>query len=122
MDEPGRKRHGFCSAERLHKSAEYDRAMQQGITAATPLMRVWGAPNDLSHPRLGLIVSRKHGNSVVRNRLKRLAREAFRQNKHLFTCGMDIVVLYRRARGCRYVDVESALVKLAGELRTRLSL
>ena len=121
MDKPSRKRYGFSSAERLHTSKEFDNAMREGITACTPLMRVWVGDNDLGHPRLGLIVSRKHGNAVARNRLKRLAREAFRRNKHLFACGIDVVVLYRVARGCCYRDVESALVKLATELSARLS-
>ena len=53
-------------------------------------------PNNLPIPRLGLAVSKKQlARAVWRNRVKRIAREAFRQHK-LALCGYDIVVLGRK--------------------------
>ncbi len=53
-------------------------------------------PNDLSYSRLGLSVSRKVGNAVKRNRVKRLIRELFRKNKDKFPKGYDIVFIPRK--------------------------
>lgn len=53
-------------------------------------------PNELPYPRLGLAISKKQlSKAVWRNRVKRLAREAFRQHKQALS-GYDIVVLGRR--------------------------
>lgn len=55
--------------------------------------------SDGSHaaPRLGLTVSRKVGNAVVRNRVKRRAREWFRQGRDELAAGVEVVVIARRA-------------------------
>lgn len=42
----------------------------------------FGLPNALPHPRLGMGVGRHVGNAVLRNRIKRLLREAFRMEQH----------------------------------------
>ncbi|MDY0389579.1 MAG: ribonuclease P protein component [Desulfobulbus oligotrophicus] len=47
--------------------------------------------NDLEYSRLGISVSRKVGNAVRRNRIKRLIRETFRLNRELFPHGADVV-------------------------------
>ncbi len=53
-------------------------------------------PNEVEHARLGLIVSKKVGCAVVRNRIKRVCREAFRLLQPFEGEGMDIVVIPRR--------------------------
>jgi len=54
-------------------------------------------PNSLAENRLGVSVSRKVGNSVVRSRIKRLIKEQYRLHAHLFKTGYDIVVVARAA-------------------------
>lgn len=51
--------------------------------------------NGLSHPRLGLSVSRRVGGSVLRNRVKRMLREAFRLCQHDWPRGYDVVIVVK---------------------------
>ena len=64
--------------------------------------------------RLGISVSKKVGNSIVRHRLTRLIRESYRLQEDMFSSGRDIVVIARgAAKGKNYRDIESALIHLA---------
>ena len=70
--------------------------------------------NSLSSNRLGISVSKKVGNSVVRHRITRLIRESFRLNENMFNSGLDIVVIARiGAKGKDYKDINSAFLHLA---------
>ena len=64
--------------------------------------------------RLGISVSKKVGNSVVRHRITRLIRESYRLQKDKFQTGYDIVVIARSsAKDKSYSEIESALFHLA---------
>ncbi len=72
------------------------------------------ADNDLNINRLGIQVSKKVGNSVVRHRLTRLIRESYRLNSEMFNSGLDIVVIARTtAKDRTYKEIESAIMHLA---------
>jgi len=69
--------------------------------------------NGLDSNRLGISVSKKVGNSVVRHRLKRLVKESYRLNESVFRDGLDIVVVVRTtAKDRTYKEIESALLHL----------
>jgi ribonuclease P protein component len=70
--------------------------------------------NGTAGNRLGISVSKKVGNSVVRHRLTRLAREAYRLNEHYFKRGYDLVIVVRKmAPGIGYAQMEKSMMKLS---------
>ena len=71
--------------------------------------------NDTDRNRLGISVSKKVGNSVIRHHVTRLIRESYRLQEDMFNSGLDIVVIARNtAKDISYNEVESALLHLGG--------
>jgi ribonuclease P protein component len=69
--------------------------------------------NEMNRNRLGISVSKKVGNSVVRHRLTRLIRESYRLNETMFNSGLDIVVIARvTAKGKGFNEISSAILHL----------
>ena len=83
----------FDASRRLHGSRAFDSVFAAKARRRLGPITVCGKPNGLPHCRLGLSVSRKVGSAVVRNRLKRLFREAFRLSQHDLPAGYDLVVV-----------------------------
>ncbi len=70
----------FPARFRLRKTSEFQRVYRKRCSSADGTLIVYVLANDVGHARLGLSVSRKVGGAVVRNRWKRLLREAFRRS------------------------------------------
>ena len=69
--------------------------------------------NDLGRNRVGISVSKKVGNSIIRHHLTRLIRESYRLHEEQFQCGYDIVIIARTtAKDRSYHEIESALIHL----------
>jgi len=74
----------------------------------------------LTASRLGITASRKVGNAVVRNRAKRLVREAFRATQSLWPFGMDLVIIVRSLReGTKLGDVTQEWCAVASSIARR---
>ena len=70
--------------------------------------------NGTGQNRLGISVSKKVGNSIVRHRLTRLIRESYRLQEERFRCGLDIIVIARiGAKGKGYKEIVGAMLHLA---------
>lgn len=88
----------FSKSDRLLTRVEFLRVQRGNKKLHTRSLLILIKPNRLGRTRLGIAVSRKFGNSVQRNRLKRLVREVFRRNRGLFPMGLDLVVVPKRVR------------------------
>ena len=98
----------------LKKNSDFLNVYVKGKSKANRYLVMYVAQNNLSINRLGISVSKKVGNSVVRHHLTRLIREAYRLNSNMFNSSLDIVVIARNtAKDKTYKEVESALLHLA---------
>lgn len=97
----------------LKNSREFGAVYDKKRSYANRYLVMYIAPNQMNEIRLGISVSKKVGNSVVRHRIIRLIREGYRLNKSCIKTGFDIVVVARQnVKGKSYQEVESALIHL----------
>jgi len=85
----------FTKSERLLKKNEFQKVFDEDRTFRNNELLVYALPNGMDKSRIGLVVGKKVGNAVRRNRIKRILREAFRLNKGLLRFGVDLVLIPR---------------------------
>lgn len=83
----------------LKKNSEFQRVYGMRKSYANRYLIMYAAPNHSEVSRIGISASKKTGNSIVRHRVSRLIREAYRLNKDRLAGGFDIVVVARPAAG-----------------------
>ena len=110
----------FPRKYRLRSRTDFDRVYQNDAFAADRVLVVRGCENGLAYPRIGLSVSRKVGNAVVRNRWKRLIREAFRRSRSELPAGLDFVFRPRRGAEPDYAAICQSLPRVAWQLAKKL--
>jgi len=101
-------------SESLKKNSDFKTVYKKGKSYANKYLVMYILNNNLEKNRLGISVSKKVGNSVVRHRITRLVRESYRLQEKVFNSGLDIVVVARvGAKECGYREIESALLHLS---------
>ena len=100
--------------ESLKKKKDFQTVYKSGVSFANKYLVMYKRKNEIEGNRLGISVSKKVGNSVVRHRITRLIRESYRLNEEKFEIGYDLIVVARvNAKGISYADMESALLHMA---------
>ena len=100
-------------SESLKKNIDFQNVYRNGKSYANRFLVVYILENHTERNRIGISVSKKVGNSVIRHHLTRLIRESYRLHEDMFDSGLDIVVIARAtARNISYHEVESALMHL----------
>ncbi|MDY5021228.1 MAG: ribonuclease P protein component [Blautia sp.] len=102
--------------ESLKKNKDFQTVYHNGTSYANRYLVMYVLKNQCNKNRLGISVSKKVGNSVVRHRVTRLIRESYRLNEMLFAGGLDVVIIGRPSvKGKSFHDVEGSIMHLAGK-------
>lgn len=100
-------------SESLKKNKDFQLVYKKGTSFANRYLVMYVLENQLNKNRVGISVSKKVGNSVVRHHLARLIRESYRLNEERFKCGYDIVIVVRvNGKEEGFHSIESALMHL----------
>jgi ribonuclease P protein component len=103
----------YPHSESLKKNRDFQLIYKEGKSYANRYLVLYVRENGLARNRLGVSVSKRVGNSVVRHRITRLVRENYRLREDMFNSGLDMVVVARvNAKGKSFEEIGSALVHL----------
>ncbi len=110
--------YGLPRKHRLHLKRDFEQVIQGGFKLQyNGIILWWRSGPEVNRPvRFAVVVSRKLGPAVVRNRIKRLLREAFRLNGKDIKLGTDLVVSPRESEKLIHVHAaQEALKTLCGK-------
>ena len=100
-------------SESLKKNHQFQFVYKYGRSYANKYLVMYVKENGAGKNRIGISVSKKVGNSVVRHRITRLLRESYRLHEAVFNSGLDIVIVaMKSAASVGYFEIEKALLHL----------
>jgi ribonuclease P protein component len=106
-------RHTFSKRQRLQRNSQFRHVYDHGRRVEGRLAVLYALDTSDKPRALGVVTSRKIGGAVVRNRARRLLREAYRLNQHKLKDHVQLVLIARSAiNGRRFAEVESAVLRL----------
>ena len=107
---------GLPPSRRVRKRREFEKAYEEVHKVVTPQFALYVRPNGLAQSRLGITTTRRLGKAAVRNRARRLVREAYRKNHGRLPEGFDYVFVVRRPLlSMSSIDLEPVLVGAANQ-------
>jgi len=104
---------------RVTQSPRFKTILALKASATDEHLTIFAGPNPGHRPRLGLVVGRRHGNAVVRNRKKRLLRAAFRLVQSELPAKFDYVLMPRTTPAATLEDYVRSLRQLAPRAAAR---
>jgi ribonuclease P protein component len=111
----------FPADLRMRCRDDFHKAFRSGARVSDGRLTVWADRNGLEYSRLGIVVGRKYGGAVQRNRIKRLLREAFRLHRGKLPTGLDLVCAPRAGIEISLTDLTKSLLHLAIRLQKQLA-
>lgn len=97
--------------EVLNRNKDFLNLYRKGKSIVSKAVVIYVRPNGLPCNRFGITAGKKVGNAVMRNRAKRIIRQAYRENELLFPLGIDIVFVARKYAAEVKEDYLSAYIK-----------
>lgn len=111
----------FRPEQRLRKSKDFVKVYSNRLRHRTEYFLINYCDNPFGFDRLGLTVSKKNGNAVVRNLIKRRIRESFRKSENCHKLGIDLVIKpEKRFLELNQRDLQSCWNKAVWDIRRRL--
>lgn len=118
MDAP-QPRLRFPHSARVISARDFDHVMREGRRLGDASLSLRVVRNELDQARLGLVVGKRYGGAVARNRAKRIIREAFRLVRPRLPSGWDIAVQPKAGADIRLPTVVESLLRAAAKLERR---
>ncbi|MBE6911205.1 MAG: ribonuclease P protein component [Oscillospiraceae bacterium] len=101
----------------IKRNNDFRLIYKRGKSSVTPVLAMYVRKNKNTSNRLGITVSTKVGKAVVRNRVRRRIREAYRKNEGSFMQGFDIIFVSRvRAASVSFYEIEKSVLSLSRSL------
>lgn len=110
----------FPKQARITHQRDFELVFRSGTVAADNVLVVHAIRSESDRSRLGISISRRVGNAVVRNRWKRLIREAFRRQQDELPKGLDLIIRPKRGAVPDHDAIRRSVVYLSKKLDRRL--
>ena len=111
----------FTKAQHIRSPADFERVYGLKCKVADGVLLVFAAHHENPVTRIGLSVSKKHGGAIVRNRLKRLLREAFRLVQDQIPPHLDLILIPLNKEKASLAAYQQSLLKGSDRLQRRLN-
>jgi ribonuclease P protein component len=110
----------------IRKRRDFELVFKEGISSRSQYLVLYARPNELSYNRLGLSVSKKIGKAVIRNRIRRLLKEAMKKLFGDSSVSYDVVIVARKLSAEGKLDdfirsIKRFLPKVFNEKSTNIS-